>query len=270
MTVSIIKKELGDLIMINNDKLTIVVSNLGARILKIYYPDCQGSYDNLVHGYEYLERYLENIHNLSGATVALDSDGSYLHSEENQEYHDHSLGLETVRFGYEISEDNQVRFAHDLPGRGKIFITCTLIDSELKIRYEAKRLHIFNHSYFNLGDHNLGDHSLMVNSLTGADSCFDLRRPVLIDDLIRAIKNREANICGLDHRYWLEKSSPQLILENHMSGRRMSLSTNAPEIHIYSGNWLPGGQAGIAFLVGGGADDSPVEVRYRFELSGNQ
>lgn len=280
MTVSIRKKELGDLIQINNPDLTVVLSNLGARILKIYYPDRQGSFENLVLGYEFLDLYLENIENLSGATVGFNENQNLIHTKENNEMLSQGIKTQEKLFSYRVLGNDSVEFfAEIVPGQ-EITITFKVTRNSLSIKYQSDKVNLFNHSYFTLGGHNIESHDLKVaatsycpiDRATGtyqkaspvAKTVFDFNDMVNIDKALHLIRDEEPDSRGLDHLYLLKSSPDQIVLENRSSNRMMTISTTATTCQIYTGNFLPSLHEGISFLFGGPAGG--YEVSYKFDL----
>ncbi len=280
MTVSVRKKELGDLIQINNSELTVVLSNLGARVLKIYYPDRQGSFENLVLGYEFLDRYLENIENLSGATVGLAGNQSLIHSKDNKEMLEQGRGTAEKLFSYRIIGNDSVEFFGEIEPGQEIRITFKVDQNSLLVKYQGSKVDLFNHSYFTLGGHNIESHDLKVAATSYCDvdpetksftdavgvfkTVFDFNEMANIDQVLHRIRDENPDSRGLDHLYFLKPGPDQIILENRNSNRKMTVSTTAKTCQIYTGNFLTSLHEGIAFLLGG--TDGDYEVSYTFEL----
>ena len=160
------------------------------------------------------------------------------------------------------------------PGNLTITATYTLNErNELAVEYRARTdkptiVNITNHSFFNLagkGDvlgHRLG---LFADSYTPVDATliptgerrsveatpFDFRRPRAIGEFIRDGHDEQLRIGrGYDHNFVLSSEPghrqlrPAAWLEDPVSGRVLEVSTTAPGVQFYSGNFLDGTVAG--------------------------
>lgn len=114
-----------------------------------------------------------------------------------------------------------------------------------------------NHTYFNLGSkEDVREHEIMVDSSQYAmldgnsipiggwtdvqNTCFDLRQPVLIGDVLECDEEQLASFRGIDHPFRLggdiNKESASLV--DQKSGRSLSIRSNQKSVVIYSGNYL--------------------------------
>ena len=166
----------------NSNGLIAKLTNLGAVLVSLFVPDNNGKLNDVVLGFDSLEKYLTNdvcyfgstigrnsnrvknsTFNLNGITYNLDKnerDKNNLHSGFNC-YNKRLWNYSTcennnsVSFNI-ISPDGDQGF----PGDFNIKVTYTLTDdNELKIEYNGKCnkdtiANMTNHSYFNLAGHN--------------------------------------------------------------------------------------------------------------------
>ena len=161
------------------------------------------------------------------------------------------------------------------PGTLTVRAIYTLNDeNELGIEYRAGTdaptiVNITNHSYFNLageaGSTDVMGHRLTVHAdrytpvdetliPTGerhevAGTPFDFRSPRPIGERIRDGDSEQLRLGrGYDHNFIVNGepggSRPAVRVEDPLSGRVMELSTTAPGVQFYSGNFLDGGTAG--------------------------
>jgi len=160
------------------------------------------------------------------------------------------------------------------PGRLAITASYSLGESnELSIEYRATTdkptiVNITNHSFFNLaGKGDVLGHRLMLPaaSYTPVDATliptgerrsveatpFDFRRPRAIGEFIRDGHDEQLRIGrGYDHNFVLSSEPghrqlrPAAWLEDPVSGRVLEVSTTAPGVQFYSGNFLDGTVAG--------------------------
>jgi aldose 1-epimerase len=166
------------------------------------------------------------------------------------------------------------------PGRLTATVTYALNDkNELKVTYEATAtkatiVNLTNHSYFNLAgqtssrsilDQRLtifGSHYTPVDQTlipTGtvspvAGTAFDFRQPHAIGERIHFADEQLRFGRGYDHNWVLDGAQAVLKLaarlEDPQSGRVLEISSTAPAIQFYSGNFLDGrvvGRAGRSY-----------------------
>lgn len=152
------------------------------------------------------------------------------------------------------------------PGNLDCYVKFTITEeNELRIDYEARTdkptvIGLTNHSYFNLkgvGNGSIRDHHLKINAdfhtvlddemcPTGEvkpvdNSPFDLRKAVLVDDVIDAAEYTAAG--GLDNNWVINKKEKSelvlaAVLSEEKSGRRMEVFTTQPGMQIYTSNGL--------------------------------
>lgn len=211
-------------------------------------------------------------------------DGTTYHLPKNQEeFHLHG-GMEgwdkKIWIAEPFETDNSVGVTfffqspdgeENYPGTVEVWVTYTLdVSGSFEISYKAitdKKTVVnpTNHAYFNLsGDFskNIGDHEFWVdadhylplsaNSLpTGeimhvAGTPFDFRKPSLIEAHLHQENDQLKLASGIDHCFVLNPSEKSAILHHPKSGRKLTLSTTAPGIQVYTGNYLNGAFGGKA------------------------
>jgi aldose 1-epimerase len=179
----------------NSNNLTAKLTNFGALLISLFVPDKNEKLDDVVLGFDTLEKYFTNdicyfgstvgrnsnrvknaSFNLNGVTYNLDKnerEKNNLHSgfnPYNKRLWDYTIdnSNNSVSFNL-ISPDGDQGF----PGEFNITVTYTLTDdNELKIEYNGKSnkdtiANMTNHSYFNLAGHNNGttmNQNLWINA----------------------------------------------------------------------------------------------------------
>ena len=165
------------------------------------------------------------------------------------------------------------------PGTVQVRVVYTLSpDGALRIDYHAETdrptvINMTNHSYFNLSgdlsscihDHRLtiaADRYTPVNATmiplrhhqAVEGTPFDFRRAKPIGQDIGAIHEQLCIGRGYDHNFVLKHPSldtVSAVLESPVSGVRMEVSTDAPGMQLYTGNFLDGvkGKGGVCYPV---------------------
>ena len=167
----------------NSNGLIAKLTNFGAVLISLFIPDKNGKLDDVVLGFDSLEKYLTNdicyfgstigrnsnriknsTFNLNGITYNLDKNErnkNNLHSGfncYNKRIWDYSTCENNNSISFNLlSPDGDQGF----PGDFNIKVTYTLTDNnELKIEYNGKCnkdtvANMTNHSYFNLSGHNV-------------------------------------------------------------------------------------------------------------------
>lgn len=185
-----------DIYCLTNSKgMKVEVITYGARVVKIYAPDKNGNFEDVVLGYDNIEDYLKDD-SYFGAAV-----GRYANRIEKGQFelsgikyqlnkndgdnhlHGGLRGFNRVLWNAKISEKEGVEALkltytsvdgeENYPGNLDVTIYYILTkDNELKINYSAVSdkdtiINITNHSYFNLSGHNSGDilkHIIFINA----------------------------------------------------------------------------------------------------------
>lgn len=170
-----------------------------------------------------------------------------------------------VVFSY-VSADGEDGF----PGQLKVTATYSLNEqNELKLEYRATTskptvLNLTNHSYFNLSGNDardvMGDLvTLHAERMTPVDATliptgerravantpFDFRTAHVVGTRIRDARDQQIRYGrGYDHNFIIDGAAgtlrPAAVVEEPVSGRVMELSTTAPGVQFYTGNFLDG------------------------------
>lgn len=161
-----------------------------------------------------------------------------------------------LRFHY-LSKDGEEGY----PGNLNLYVTYTLDDNTFSIHYEADTdadtvVNFTNHLYFNLSNtlEKVTEHSLQINAdyigcvddtclatgelLPVKDTPFDFNKMKKIGQDIEEDHIQLKNAFGYDHSFVLKGEERQLTLEEPVSGRRLVISTTAPVVQVYTGNFL--------------------------------
>lgn len=167
----------------NSNGLIVKISNFGAILISLFVPDKNGKLNDVVLGFDKLEKYFTNDICYFGSTVGRNSNrvGNASFSLNGLTYtlDKNERGKNNLHSGfnpynkrlwnYSIDElNNSVLFNlispdgdQGFPGEFNITVTYTLTDNnELKINYNGKSTkdtiaNMTNHSYFNLVGHNM-------------------------------------------------------------------------------------------------------------------
>lgn len=185
--------------------LTMQVTNYGARVVALWTPDRKGRYEDVVLGYETLDRYLHNngerflgavvgpvANRVAAGCFTLDGEEYLLPQNDNgQTLHGGLQGLDRVVWDVvEVTEECLVlRYLHHdgeegFPGNLDIEMTYTLTpDNSFRIDYRATTdkatpVNISHHSFFNLKGE--GNGTILDNELTIPASHFTPVDSVLI------------------------------------------------------------------------------------------
>lgn len=167
------------LFTITTKRLIAKVTDYGAVLVSLYTPDKEGHMDDIVLGFDSLERYMDNPY-CYGASVApsanriagacFEIDGAKYSIPANEGINNlHSDKLFYKRLFQAEAGHNSVAFTLQLPdgdagfpGNRTFVITYTLTEEELRIDYHIESdkktiLNPTNHSYFNLSGEGSGD-----------------------------------------------------------------------------------------------------------------
>ncbi len=187
----------------NKNGMTIRVTNYGGTLTYISVPDRNGTFENVVLGFDSLEQYMGNHPNfgtivgryanrIGGAKFVLDDTTYSLYANDGvntlhgglKGFQKHVFNIDTA---YSVADSSVVTFSYtsaDLeegyPGKLTMQVTYILTgDNEIKILYAAETdkptvVNLTNHSYFNLTackesvlNHEL---TLLADSITPTDS----------------------------------------------------------------------------------------------------
>lgn len=182
--------------------VTLQVTNFGGRIVSVYTPDRDGKLEDIVLGFENIDRYINYTgERFIGPVVGryanriakgqFELDGVKYQTPINnngQTLHGGLKGFDLVAWNVDKVTDNEIQLSYiskdgddGFPGTVDVKMTYTLTsDNELKITYKATTdkptvINLSNHSLFNLkgeGNGTITDHILTINadSTTPIDS----------------------------------------------------------------------------------------------------
>ena len=267
-----------------NDHLRVMVSNLGCQLQSIEMKEPDGGYRDVIlrpkdpehpgNDSSYMGCVVGRIANrIAGGRFTLNG-VEYTLATNNGPNHLHggNVGFNCRCFAAKVEEDG-IRFSYDspdmeegYPGNLHVEVKYVLRGGSLGIIYSGLSdadtiVNLTNHMYFNLsdGDSILG-HRLQVRSdrympvdgdclVTGEfvqseGTVFDFNEPSAIGDMMDMDDPQIMKAGGYDHAFVLAADSDQIVLRDDASGRQLTVSTDLPMVHVYTGNVLPQGAAG--------------------------
>ncbi|MFI3333293.1 MAG: aldose epimerase family protein [Rikenellaceae bacterium] len=209
--------------------ITMQVTNFGARIVSLWVPDKMGQYDDIVLGYENIDRYLNNsgerflgavvgryANRISKGEFTLDDQQYRLSTYNNgQCLHGGDKGFDMVVWDVVESSESKIVFRYvsphmeeGFPGELTTIMTYSLsVDNELVIDYKATSdrstvVNLSHHSFFNLKGEGAGtitDHELMIkgSAVTPIDKNLIPTGEILLVDN-RPFDFREPKLIGAD------------------------------------------------------------------------
>ncbi len=179
---------------LKNGDLTMQVTNFGARVVALWAPDKKGAMEDVVLGYDNIDKYINNPgERFLGAVVGpyanRIANGTYTIGEETynfpqnnngQTLHGGLKGLDMVVWDVDSVTENSLVLSYlrpdgqdGMPGNLKIVMTYTLTpDNEFRVDYlahtdKATHVNISHHSFFNLkgeGNGTINAHVLYINA----------------------------------------------------------------------------------------------------------
>ena len=178
----------------HNGDITMQVTNFGGRVVALWMPDNRGSFEDIVLGYDNIDKYLNNegerylgavvgrcANRISNATFTL-NDSVYVLPKNDGEntLHGGLKGADMIVWDVVSSNDSVIEmyafFADGqdgFPGNLDVTMSYTLTyDNQFQIRYRATTdaptlCNFSHHSFFNLkgeGNGSILDHELQINS----------------------------------------------------------------------------------------------------------
>ena len=178
---------------LKNADLTMQVTNFGARVVSLWTPDKNGNYEDIVLGYDNIDKYINNpgerflgavvgpyANRIAGGTYTICNE-TYTFPQNNngQTLHGGLTGLDMVVWDVFAADDSTLVLSYThpdgqdgMPGNLEIFMTYTLTSSnEFKVEYLAQtdkptHVNLSHHSFFNLkgeGNGTINDHILYIN-----------------------------------------------------------------------------------------------------------
>ena len=179
----------------NSNGMIAKITNFGAILVSLFVPNKEGKLDDVVLGFDTLEKYFYNDVCYFGSTVGRNSNRvknakfvlngiSYKLDKNEREKNNLHSGFKPYNsrlWDYCVDEENNsVSFSlispdmdQGFPGEFDIIVTYSLDnDNDLKINYKGKSnkdtiANMTNHSYFNLSGYNSGtilNHELYINA----------------------------------------------------------------------------------------------------------
>lgn len=170
------------------------VTNFGARVVTLFTPDRNGHYEDIVLGYENIDRYVNNTgerflgsvvgryaNRVAEGKFTIDSVSYQLPINNNgQTLHGGLKGLDMVVWNVDKVTKNEIVLSYTspdgeegFPGNLTIIMTYSLTaDNEFKVDYKATTdkptvVNLSHHSFFNLrgeGNGTITDHILTINA----------------------------------------------------------------------------------------------------------
>ena len=159
-----------------------------------------------------------------------------------------------------VSEDGEEGY----PGKLELQITYKLVGDELHYEIDAQSdadtiCNITNHVYFNLDGpegKDVLEHVVYVPAdnvaLNDADSlatdevidvkgtAFDFTKPTKVGDNLKIGHPNITLARGFDHNYVYEVMGDKLMATLSNGKLKLTVSSDLPDMHVYSGNWLDG------------------------------
>ncbi|XP_059642695.1 uncharacterized protein LOC132284602 isoform X1 [Cornus florida] len=271
---------------IKKGDLSLKLTNWGASIISLLFPDKNGKLTDIVLGYDSVKEYMNDTtyfgatvgrvaNRIAGAKFTLNGTVYKLVANEKKNtLHGGLIGFSDVVwnvkkhkkdgkhphiiFTYHSSDGEQ-----GFPGDLLTTVTFTIVDNnQLSVRMKAKALNkatpvnLAQHAYWNLGGHTSGDIlsneiQIFGSHITPVDkdliptgkldpvkgTPYDFLRPAVIKSKFYGLPN------GYDINYALdggtgEKMKPAAMVFERKTGIKMELSTNAPGVQFYTGNYI--------------------------------
>ena len=174
--------------------LTMQVTNFGARVVTLWTPDRNGSYEDIVLGYNNIDNYVNNpgerflgavvgpyANRIAGGTYTIGEETyNFPQNNNGQTLHGGLKGLDMVVWDVDNVTENQIVLSYlcpdgqdGMPGNRQITMIYTLTpENEFRVDYvaqtdKATHVNISHHSFFNLkgeGNGTINDHVLYINA----------------------------------------------------------------------------------------------------------
>ena len=233
---------------LHNGFLTMQVTNYGGRVVALWMPDRRGSYEDIVLGYDNINKYVNNqgerylgavvgrcANRISNGSFTLDSITYQLPQNDGENtLHGGLVGADKMVWDVVSANDSVITmhamFADGLdgfPGNLDVTMSYTLThDNQFQIRYAATTdaptlCNFSHHSFFNLkgeGNGNILDHELQINS----------RYMTIVDENLIPM----GKFCGV-------KETPFDFREKHTIGERIGADDEQlRNAKGYDHNWI--------------------------------
>lgn len=215
---------------------------------------------------------------VAGGRFGLDGEQHALDLNENgNTLHGGSGGFDTREWTVESHTDTSVTMSlvspegdQGFPGEVTARVTYTVTSDEVHIDLAATTdratlVNLTNHSYFNLdgeGSGSVDDHRLMVNAdhYTPTDDLLiptgeiaavdgtplDLRTPTRIGSAVRLPHAALRAARGIDHNLVVRGDGLRAMATVASSDLRLTVSSDAPGVQVYTGNFLTGVDTGTS------------------------
>ena len=178
---------------LKNGNLTMQVTNYGGRVVSLWVPDLKGNYDDIVLGYDNIDRYINNkgerylgavvgryANRIGHGEFTLDGKKYELYKNDNgNTLHGGEFGVDRVVWDVQSVSDSAIVLhvvlpdgMDGFPGNLDITMTYTLTpNNEFRVDYLATTdaptvCNLSHHSFFNLkgeGNGTILDNELMIN-----------------------------------------------------------------------------------------------------------
>ena len=272
----------------NDLAYNVSIITYGGAITSLWAPDRNGTFGDIVLGFESLEDYVSNPRyfgaligrhanriaqgrfTLNGVEYQLprNNGANHLHGGFNgfdKRVWNAREGDDVLHLSY-FSKHGEEGY----PGNVEAFVDYRLSGNELSIEYRASTdrdtiVNLTNHSYFNLkGDGTILEHELTLNADHFTPVCEALIPTGKIAPVAgtpmdfrggRAIGSEISLTSGYDHNFvlndWDGSLRSAVSLYEPASGRVLEILTTQPGMQFYSGNFLDGsfmGKNGFAYL----------------------
>ncbi len=180
-------------VLTNKNGMEVTFTNYGQRVISLHVPDKNGKFEDVVLGYDSLDKYLNSPRSFFGSIVGRYGnriakgsfsigENTYSLAKNNNGNHLHGgdKGFESVVWKVDSATSNSIEFSRispdmeeGYPGNLDVKVSYVLTDdNELKINYKATTdkptvVNLTHHSFFNLkgeGNGDINDHVLMINA----------------------------------------------------------------------------------------------------------
>jgi aldose 1-epimerase len=259
-------------VTISNEHITLIALNYGAIIQKVLVKGKDGTYSNVVVGYNHPSRYRldENClgacigryaGRISKGSFELDREKFFLYQKDGVHLHGGKEGFHQKYWNIEevVNGDRPyVKFSYQskhleegYPGNLLVNVTYTLVGNALQIVHEAVTdrstvINLTNHSYFKLDDSPyIDDYELELNCpyyLEMDDRLLPTGNliPVRQSDL-NFLLPKEIGIRRLDTPFVKDMGSEKVAeVSSRKSGINMKVYTNQPAVVVYTPLDFPG------------------------------
>ena len=276
---------------IENGILQAQLTDFGATLVRLYVPDHNGTCDDVILGFEDCNVYRTSL-TYCGAIVGRNANrikdsqflcgGKTVRLEANEGANCNHSGPNCYAFRLwqveQVTEHSITFYLHSpdgdqgFPGNAEIRVTYSLSGSTLSVQFDAVSdkdtvVNMTNHSFFNLAGHQHPELAVQQTLILPArvyteadDKNIPTGRLMPVDGTPMDFREakpicRDIALCpgGYDLNFEVF-TDPAAILQDPVSGRTMTVTTDMPGIHFYSGNYLAGeiGKDGVSYCRRGG------------------